>query len=146
MTKIDFLKQLLEHFNPPFLPDGFVKLREPDEEIDTWNVQIGDRDVSFLIDDDGKVEFTGAGTAVGDGTEWDVIPLELLAKKPMGNTNMEEATAGTPDIQIHENPGAWKCLCKASSESQGWMKSTKALEVPGGCVLQVTTKEGDQIR
>jgi hypothetical protein len=32
-------------------------------------------------------------------------------------------------------------LCKASSESEGWMKSTKAMAVVGGCIVQVTTQQ-----
>ncbi|MFA5739425.1 MAG: hypothetical protein WC902_11630 [Bacteroidales bacterium] len=35
----------------------------------------------------------------------------------------------------------FRLLCKASSESEGWMKSTKACEVPGGCIVQVTTQQ-----
>ena len=36
-------------------------------------------------------------------------------------------------------------LCKASSKSQGWMKSAKAMQVPNGCVVQVTTQQGDNV-
>jgi len=36
----------------------------------------------------------------------------------------------------------FKLLCKASSEKEGWMKSTKAMEIPQvGCVVQVTTQQ-----
>jgi len=32
-------------------------------------------------------------------------------------------------------------LCKASSQVEGWMKSTKAMQVPCGCIIQVTTQQ-----
>lgn len=35
----------------------------------------------------------------------------------------------------------FKLLSKASSQKQGWMKSTKAMSVTGGCVVQVTTQQ-----
>ena len=36
----------------------------------------------------------------------------------------------------------FRLLCKASSDAEPWMKSTKACEIPGvGCVVQVTTQQ-----
>jgi hypothetical protein len=36
----------------------------------------------------------------------------------------------------------FQLLCKASSSKQGWMKSSKAMEIPGiGCIVQVTTQQ-----
>jgi hypothetical protein len=32
-------------------------------------------------------------------------------------------------------------MAKASSKSQGWMKSTKAMYTGNGCVVQVTTQQ-----
>ena len=37
--------------------------------------------------------------------------------------------------------GSIDLLCKASSKSEGWMKSTKAMYVDEGCVVQVTTQQ-----
>jgi len=59
------------------------------------------------------------------------------------NTNMDEARANTSDIKVHGDPGAWLCLCKASSKAQGWMKSTKVMNVNGGAVVQVSTEHRD---
>lgn len=42
--------------------------------------------------------------------------------------------------QIHGDPDTWECVSKASSASQGWMKSTKRMRVPGGYLYQVTTE------
>ncbi len=50
-----------------------------------------------------------------------------------------------PDIKTTGDPYRWVTICKASSEAQGWKRSTKALqldgtrEAPGGCLLQVST-------
>jgi len=52
----------------------------------------------------------------------------------------EDAGIVVSDIETIGNPNAFVILCKASSESQGWMKSTKAMEVYGGCLVQVTTQ------
>lgn len=65
-----------------------------------------------------------------------------LNAKTLDNTNIKEAKANTNDIKVFGNGDMFKLLCKASSESQGWMKSTKAMEVKGvGCVVQVTTQQ-----
>lgn len=65
--------------------------------------------------------------------------------KTMGNTNTEDATDSVSDVKIVGNPDNFQLLCKASSQSEGWMKSTKAMEIPGaGCLVQVTTQQKDQ--
>ena len=35
----------------------------------------------------------------------------------------------------------FQLLSKASSQDEGWMKSTKAMETSRGCVVQVTTQQ-----
>ena len=49
------------------------------------------------------------------------------------------------DVKVSGNPNLWVLICKASSESQGWMKSTKAMQMPSGCLVQVSTREGDKV-
>ena len=65
--------------------------------------------------------------------------------KSLSNTNQEEAVSNVPDIKIHGDPSIWVCLCKSSSEEEGWMKSTKAMAVPGGVLVQVSTQQGDHV-
>lgn len=60
--------------------------------------------------------------------------------KDLGVTNSDEARRAAPDIKFHGDPKAWECVAKASSLSQGWMKSTKRMMVPGGWIYQVTTE------
>lgn len=54
------------------------------------------------------------------------------------NVNTAQAVATTPEIKVTGNPDVWVLICKASAGA--WMKSTKAMQVPGGVVLQVTSE------
>lgn len=68
-----------------------------------------------------------------------------MSERSMNNTNTADARAAASDIKVVGNPDAWKLVCKASSQAQGWMRSTKAMDVPGGCVLQVSTQVGGAV-
>ena len=61
--------------------------------------------------------------------------------KTLHNSEVSGARKNVKDIRIVGNGDMFTLLCKASSENEGWMKSTKAMEVPGGCVVQVTTQQ-----
>lgn len=61
--------------------------------------------------------------------------------KTLDTVNQTDAQAKVSDVKVVGNTDSFKLLCKASSESQGWMKSAKAMEVPGGAVVQVTTQQ-----
>lgn len=68
------------------------------------------------------------------------------AEKALDVTSIEDAKAKVSDIVVTGNGDTFQLLCKASSKSQGWMKSAKAMEIPGvGCVVQVTTQNGDNV-
>jgi hypothetical protein len=61
--------------------------------------------------------------------------------KTLGNTTASQARENVKDLQTWGNPDMWKLICKAWSEDEDWMKSTKAMEIPGvGCLVQVTTQ------
>mgnify|MGYP000983751815 CR=1 FL=1 len=62
-------------------------------------------------------------------------------EKTLHNSSVAEACKNVPDIKVVGNGDMFKLLCKASSQNEGWLKSTKAMEVPGGCVVQVTTQQ-----
>ena len=69
-----------------------------------------------------------------------------MAEKTLGNTDANGATKNVKDIKFFGDGDTFKLLCKASSQSEGWMKSTKAMEIEGvGCVVQVTTQQGSDI-
>ena len=62
-------------------------------------------------------------------------------EKTLHNSDISGAHKNVPDIKVVGNGDMFQLLCKASSQAEGWMKSTKAMEVPGGCVVQVTTHQ-----
>lgn len=63
-------------------------------------------------------------------------------KKTLHNSDISGARQNVKDIKVVGNGDMFQLLCKASSEQEGWMKSTKAMEIPGiGCVVQVTTQQ-----
>lgn len=64
-----------------------------------------------------------------------------VAEKTLHNSDVSGAKQNVPDIVVVGNGDMFRLLCKASSKAEGWMKSTKAMEVPGGCVVQVTTQQ-----
>lgn len=67
-------------------------------------------------------------------------------KKTFKNTTSDGATKNVKDIKFWGNPDMFKLICKAWSEEEGWMKSTKAMEIKGvGCLVQVTTQQGDNV-
>lgn len=61
--------------------------------------------------------------------------------KDLNITEVRGAKANIPDLQVYGDGDTFALLCKASSELQGWMKSTKVCNVAGGCIVQVTTQQ-----
>lgn len=67
-------------------------------------------------------------------------------EKSLSNTSSNGAKKNVKDIQFWGNEDVFKLISKASSKEEGWMKSTKAMEIIGvGCVIQVTTQQGSNI-
>jgi hypothetical protein len=66
--------------------------------------------------------------------------------KTLHNSDISEAHKNVSDLKVFGNGDLFQLLSKASSEAEGWMKSTKAMEIPGvGCVIQVTTQQGGNV-
>lgn len=62
--------------------------------------------------------------------------------KSLHNTTANGARKNVKDIRFWGNGDTFKLISKASSEDEGWMKSTKAMEIQKiGCVVQVTTQQ-----
>ena len=67
-------------------------------------------------------------------------------EKTFKNSDASAAIRNVEDIKFFGNGDTFKLICKASSEKEKWMKSTKAMEIKGvGCVVQVTTQQGDNV-
>lgn len=62
--------------------------------------------------------------------------------KTLTNTTASQAKDNVRDIQFWGNGDTFRLISKASSQAEGWMKSTKAMEIHEvGCVVQVTTQQ-----
>lgn len=61
--------------------------------------------------------------------------------KTLGNTDINGTKKNVRDVVTFGNGDMFKLMCKASSQEEGWMKSTKACEVATGCIVQVTTQQ-----
>jgi len=61
--------------------------------------------------------------------------------KTLHNSDISGTRVNVPEVKVVGNGDMFKLPCKASSGTEGWMKSTKAMEVPGGCVVQTTTQQ-----
>lgn len=67
---------------------------------------------------------------------------EAVIEKTLGNTNVNGAKKNVKDLVVFGDGDKFKLLSKASSQSEGWMKSTKVMSIPKvGCVVQVTTQQ-----
>lgn len=64
--------------------------------------------------------------------------------KTMGNTDQSGCQDNVPDV-VFFGPDLFKLLSKASSEIEDWMKSTKAMQVSNGCLVQVSTQQGEHV-
>lgn len=62
-------------------------------------------------------------------------------EKTLNNSDVSGTKVNVPDVTVVGNGDLFQLLCKASSQKEGWMKSTKAMETFGGCVVQVTTQQ-----
>lgn len=69
-------------------------------------------------------------------------PVKKTEPKSLSVSNVKEAKEKVNDIKVVGDGDLFTVLSKASSESQGWMKSTKAMKVgTKGCIVQVTTQQ-----
>lgn len=64
-----------------------------------------------------------------------------MKEKDLNISEVRGAKANIPDLQIYGDGDTFALLCKASSQEQGWMKSTKVCNLENGCLVQVTTQQ-----
>lgn len=70
------------------------------------------------------------------------IPVETTYTEEKDLSRVDMTDADESGMQTYGDPGAWKCISKAWNEKEGWMKSTKAMQVgSAGCLVQVTTQQ-----
>lgn len=69
-----------------------------------------------------------------------------MNKKTLDNSYSNPTPSNVKDVVFWGKNDIFKLISKASSNEEGWMKSTKAMEIEGvGCVVQVTTQQGDNV-
>jgi hypothetical protein len=67
-------------------------------------------------------------------------------EKTLDNVDIQDVKQKVSDVKVFGNGDLFQLISKASSKEQGWMKSTKAMYIPRvGCVIQVTTQQGDNV-
>jgi len=64
-----------------------------------------------------------------------------MSEKTLGNSDVSGTRVNVPDVVVFGNGDSFRLLCKASSQKEGWMKSTKAMQLHNGCLVQVTTHQ-----
>jgi hypothetical protein len=72
----------------------------------------------------------------------------MVIEKSKGEKEMRQldisddkpARQNIKDLKIYGDD-VWVLLAKASSDNEGFMKSTKVCNCPDGCVMQVTTQQ-----
>jgi len=67
-----------------------------------------------------------------------------MKKRTVSNTTPKQAAQS--GVEFLGDPNKWVVLHKAWNTREGWMRSTKALEIPGvGCMVQVSMLDEDRI-
>lgn len=64
--------------------------------------------------------------------------------KTLDNTNSKDVMEKISDIKFFGNGDLFVLISKASSENEGWMKSTKAMDTGNSCVVQTTTQQKNE--
>jgi len=62
-------------------------------------------------------------------------------EKDLSVTSGKDLKKKVSDVKTYGNPDIWVLVCKASSQKQGWMKTTKALAIGEGCLVQTETQQ-----
>ena len=64
-----------------------------------------------------------------------------MDEKTLNNSDINGTRKNVPDVEVYGDGDTFALWCKASSEAQGFFKSTKVANVPGGCLVQTETQQ-----
>jgi hypothetical protein len=64
-----------------------------------------------------------------------------VKEKDLNISEVRQAQKNISDLKVYGDGDTFALLCKASSQEQGWMKSTKVCNLDNGCIVQVTTQQ-----
>jgi len=93
-----------------------------------------------LIKDDSVKPATAAKPVAAAVTQPVTPPVATKEEKTLSTSDQKGCKQAVPDVVIFGDD-MFKLMSKASSEKEGWMKSTKACEMDRGCLVQVTTQQ-----
>ena len=65
----------------------------------------------------------------------------VMAEKSLGNTDINGTRKNVPDVVVYGDGDTFALWLKASSQSEGWLKSSKVANVPGGCLVQTEIRK-----
>jgi hypothetical protein len=69
----------------------------------------------------------------------------MATKKTLTNTDAKITKAQVSDVEFFGDGDLFQLISKVSSKKEGWMKSTKAMFTGKGCIIQVTTQQGNNV-
>jgi hypothetical protein len=132
--------------------DGEGKMQEPakasadrktDLEVIKDTVKVTD-EISVSLDQDAdrnrEPNRPGRGSNAKQPGSYEADNWGNRKEKTLDNSSVSTAKQNVPDIDV-VGGDLFRVLCKASSRDEGWMKSTKAMQTPHGCLVQVTTQQ-----
>lgn len=64
-----------------------------------------------------------------------------MKDKTLHNSDISGTRQNVPDVQVFGDGDTFRLWVKASSQSEGWMKTTKVANVPGGALVQTETQQ-----
>lgn len=65
----------------------------------------------------------------------------MQTDKTLGNTDLNGTRQHVPDVVVYGDGDTFALWVKASAQSEGWMKTTKVANVPGGALVQTETQQ-----
>ena len=95
----------------------------------------------ITVDDIVALLATRTKTVFTDSVQLVVPVVSEQKEKTLYNSDVSAAKKNVSDLKIFGNGDTFKLICKASSQNEGWMKSTKACQVGDSCIVQVTTQQ-----
>ena len=132
--RVDVLFNAVDNTISALAVSAAKDVKDLGERLDAFKM-VADEIVTELKALKQTVETEKTGPVMG------VSPQETDPKS-LGNTDADGATENVPDIEFFGDGDAFKLISKASSQNEGWMKSTKAMQIDGlGCLVQVTTQQ-----
>ena len=68
------------------------------------------------------------------------------AKKPVAPVVPVEPKQAPSDLKVVGSPDAFQLISECTSRSEGWVKTTRAMQIDGlGCLVQVSTRLGSNM-